>query len=423
VTRRPPRRIVTAIGALLLGLVAAAPGWGSVGFDGGRTANSPTETTITPAAARNLRVRWHTNLGRTGPPPVAAGGRVFALANVGTESELRAFAGSNGGCSTPGTCTPLWSVRQPTLSTLVVAGNRVQAGGENFVHDIAFPIGPHFEYFGGSYDPVTGTRTGAAATYDHLSAVADGCVYGWTGAWYRPANYFYETLVRSSSAGSCTSTTVYSSGPTPSSFAVARGQIYLLGGSTVVVAPDAPDRCVLGLGCPDLWHAHLSAPAAVDAFPTVARGRLFVPTLDGTINVFSTSGCGQPDCSPTYRLRAGTVHIGSLAVTDTRVFAASDDGRLYAFRPAGCGAALCDATWTSNLGTPLHSPSVAGDVVYVPSDDGRVFTVDARGCGAKTCPALGSAATGARIRWAPVVSAGRVYVLNDAGDLYALGGG
>jgi PQQ-like domain len=408
----------------LAALVLAAPGWGNVGNDSGRTANSPGETSITPDAARHLKVRWHTNLGRTAPPPVAAGGRVFALANVGTAGdELRAYAGSNGGCTAPGTCPPIWSVRQPRLDTLVLAGGQVQAGGADFVYNDPRVPFPHFLYYGGSYDSVNGARRAAADTYQHLPATTNNCVYGWVPNFVFSPTIIYTSLVRRGVAGACTNATIKTYQSVPAPFAVVANQVFELRGSTVHVMVDAENHCVAGLGCDELWDAHLSAPAAFDALPTVARGRLFVPTLDGTINVFSTSGCGQLDCSPAYRLRAGTVHVGSLAVTDTRVFAASDDGHLSAFRPAGCGAAVCEATWTANLGTPLHSPSVAGDVVYVPSDDGRVFAVDARGCGTRTCAALGSAATGARIRWAPVVSGGRVYVLNDAGDLSALGGG
>jgi outer membrane protein assembly factor BamB len=54
--------------------------------------------------------------------------------------------------------------------------------------------------------------------------------------------------------------------------------------------------------------------------------------------------------------------------------------------------------------------------------DGRVYAFDANGCGARTCSPPGSAATGSPVRWAPAISAGRVYVTNDNGDLYALGG-
>ncbi len=419
-------RLLTQIAVATI--VLAAPGWSNVGNDSGRAANSPSETTITPAAARNLRVRWHTNLGQTGPPPVAAGGRVFALANAGTDAdELRAYPGANGGCTAPGVCSPTWSVRAPVLSALAYAGGLVRAGGARYQYaNSSDPFFFGWLYYGGGYDPATGADAGGGVPSEHLPVVAGGCVYGYVdNAFYRgtPFPYFYTSLVRWGVDSSCTSATIQQAvAPMPT--AVASHRIYQLARDQVWVSDETPDQCRLSYPCGgNLWTAHLSARAAFDAMPTVARGRLFVPTLDGGIDVFPTSGCGQYECAPAYRLRAGTVHIGSLAVTDTRVFAASDDGHLYAFRPAGCGAAVCDATWTSDLGTPLHSPSVAGDVVYVPTDDGRVFAVDARGCGAKACPPLGSAATGARIRWAPVISGGRVYVLNDAGDLYALGGG
>jgi outer membrane protein assembly factor BamB len=420
------RRITLVVQVAVLALVLAAPGWGNVGFDGGRSANSPSETSITPDAARNLKVRWHTNLGRSGPPPVASGGRVFALANVADGSELRAYNGANGGCGS-GTCTPIWSNRQPVLTTLLYAGGRVRSGGATYVSWAQDPHAYGWRYYGGSYEPATGARTPGGAIDEQLPVAADGCMYGYAdNVVYMgtPYPYLSTSFVRRGIDGSCTDADVKEA-VGMSTFAVSGHRSYMVSGREVEVSDETPGQCRFG-GAPcdgNLWDAHLTAPAAVDDLPVVARGRLFVPTLDGTINVFPTSGCGQSQCAPAYRFRAGAVHIGSLAVTDTRVFAASDDGRLYAFRPAGCGAALCDATWTADLGTPLHSPSVAGDVVYVPSDDGRVFAVDARGCGAKVCTALGSVATGARIRWAPVISAGRVYVLNDAGDLDALGGG
>jgi hypothetical protein len=63
----------------------------------------------------------------------------------------------------------------------------------------------------------------------------------------------------------------------------------------------------------------------------------------------------------------------------------------------------------------------SGPRVFAAPDDGCVFAVDARGCGARTCAALGF---GRDRHSGPLGTRGQrrsVYVLDDAGDRFALG--
>ena len=64
---------------------------------------------------------------------------------------------------------------------------------------------------------------------------------------------------------------------------------------------------------------------------------------------------------------------------------------------------------------------VVTDTTMFVASDGRVYAFDARGCGAATCTPLWHGDTGAEVRWSPTVSGGRVFVVNDAGDLVAFG--
>lgn len=418
------RRIGTLALVAVSVFVLAAPGWGNVGFDGGRTGNSPTETKITPDAARNLKVRWHVNLGGS-TPPVAAGGRVFALVHgSGGGDQVRAYSGADGGCTAPGVCTPLWTVTQPVLANLVYAGGLVRSEGARYPGCGGPPCPGSIDYYGGGFDPATGAFVpGSRGLGDYALPVVDGsCAYGYNafGVFRAPGPFFLgysNRLRRIALDSSCTDEYGPESlNPVSDSLTAAHGVLYHTSSQNVAAYRESAITNFL-------WIGNLSAATGWDDLTTVARGRVFVPTINGDVDVFSAGGCGADSCSPSWIAKAGNVHVGSVAVTDTRLFVASDDGHLYAFRPAGCGAAVCAPTWTANVGTGLHSPSVAGGVVYAGGQNGRVYAFDANGCGAKACSPLGSAATGSPVRWAPVISAGRVYVTNDAGDLFALGGG
>ena len=75
--------------------------------------------------------------------------------------------------------------------------------------------------------------------------------------------------------------------------------------------------------------------------------------------------------------------------------------------------------WSSNVGSPLHSPSVAGSVLFAGSEDGHLYAFDATGCGRVTCTSKWAGVTRATVRTAPVISDGRVFVTDDTGTLHA----
>lgn len=151
---------------------------------------------------------------------------------------------------------------------------------------------------------------------------------------------------------------------------------------------------------------------AVQAPPVVTQGKVFVPLLDGRLEIFDIAnegfnsyaivGSGVPTSRPLvtrevvawptslghlnftglsenlqksliYRLKAGG-RIGSTPIyRDNLVFTGSEDGFVYAIKQ-DVGA----LQWQSSVGTPVsQAPFIFGNRVYVVSDDQRMFCLDA----------------------------------------------
>jgi hypothetical protein len=415
-------------GALVAALVLATAGcdWSMLGFGAGRSSFSAFETRITPANAPQLHELWHTDVGTAAKPPVAADGKVFTLGGVSGHGELRAYDAATGGCSTPSTCSPLWTQSLDSwFEGPVVAGHSVYAGGWNIV---GLGVGGGTFYnvvsVGGGHDLDTGAPVpGGVATAEVVTG--DGGVAGWVPrVFYQgsPYPYFAYQLTTGD-------TTLYDGfggagtpGPTPGTTSIVDGRAYVSTGGGVMVLP-ATGGC--SLTCPVLWSTQAAATVSWDSLPTVDKGFVYVSEVNGTVEAFPTTGCGRiPDghCTATWRAHAGTAHLSGVAVDDSTLFVGSDDGHLYAFPAAGCGAAVCEPSWSVDLSHAVHNPSVAGGSVFAPTDDGRVAVIDAHGCGAASCtPAWVSTASGSPVRWAPVVADGRVLTLDDTGRLRVFG--
>jgi outer membrane protein assembly factor BamB len=119
----------------------------------------------------------------------------------------------------------------------------------------------------------------------------------------------------------------------------------------------------------------------------------------------------------------GAAPRGEPALADGRLYAATADGRLVAFDTAACaaGPSPCAATWTATAGTgPLAGqPAVAGGVVVVGTAEGAVRAYDAAGCGSATCDPLWTGTVAGPVSVPPIVSGGRVYVLDSTFRLTA----
>jgi outer membrane protein assembly factor BamB/mono/diheme cytochrome c family protein len=151
---------------------------------------------------------------------------------------------------------------------------------------------------------------------------------------------------------------------------------------------------------------------AVEAPPVVTQGKVFVPLVDGRLEVFEIAnegfgsytivGAGVPTSRPLvtshvvawstnighlnftgldedldrsllYRLKAGGRIDSTPAYRDKLIFTACDDGFVYAIKED-----LGKIQWQSSVGTPVsQAPFVFGSRVYVVSDDQRMFCLDA----------------------------------------------
>lgn len=103
------------------------------------------------------------------------------------------------------------------------------------------------------------------------------------------------------------------------------------------------------------------------------------------------------------------------ALVGDMVIIGSDDQTAYALDPA-----TGRVRWTYSASGPIEAPIVVdGDTVFVASRGGTVAALDASTCAA-ICQAVWESNTGERVRTAPAVGAGHVFVVDDDGDLIAL---
>ncbi|MEP6625640.1 MAG: PQQ-binding-like beta-propeller repeat protein, partial [Acidimicrobiia bacterium] len=458
---------------LLLGLVlvAGACDWSSVGFDASRSSYSAFDTKLTPANVVGLTQRWKANAGNQSSAPVVADGRLFVtnqyVENVHPGS-LLAYDATGATCTgaAPATCTPVWSKGfpvqdgfssdpqwSPPISSPLVTPDFVSAGG--FFHGNVYVGGGYIhagDYAGGSFDLATGAAvTGQLRTGAAPATAAQGAVYGYRTELYTYGSVLYRSyyditrLFATVPSGQGKSFVI--DGPDPNQLgsprefvgsapAVADHRLVVLSaGQLQTYDADGMQNCAdpksSGLqdrntlpttvwSCRPLWTATLGQPGAFDGMPAVAKGRVYVPELNGGVEVFDAAGCGQPTCNRLWTAHAGSVHVAPVAVTDTTLFVTSDDGHLYAFPSAGCGAATCEPIWTASIPGP-HAPSVAGSVLFVGTNSGTLAAFDTHGCGQATCTPLWTTNVGAPISTAPAISDGRVFVTDTTGTIHAYG--
>jgi hypothetical protein len=435
------------VAAAVVAVVSTACTWGMIGHDGGRSAWSPAENGITTVNVASLHEVWNAIPGPLRPSaPVAADGHVFVTTQPsstsgGTPGALIAYdaAGTTCATGTPLRCSPQWSTpfEDPQTGTRPSPGSPIVAAGKVWAAASGFDLGllaqlrvPNYTV-GGGFDLATGAQV-SPYRFMGYPAESDGTIFGVAIDSYtsqaNPRFASYPSLDAMKEDGSPGTTVVINTGGT---MAVGGGRVYLAQAQKVEVydaapatSPCHPSSYGVPQGeyayysCTPLWTATMTHPGAWDGLPVVANGLLYVPEVDGGVEVFDAAGCGAATCTPVWTARAGTVHVGELAVTDTTLYAPSDDGHLYAFPSTGCGASTCTPAWSVNAGSGTHAPTVAGSVVLAGTQDGRLVAVDARGCGTSTCPVLRSVAVGSPLRQPIAVSAGRVFALTDDGVLH-----
>ncbi|MEO6467984.1 MAG: PQQ-binding-like beta-propeller repeat protein [Acidimicrobiia bacterium] len=444
---RRQTRFVGLLGFIVL--TAAACDWTMVGFGPGRTGFSGSEKTITPSNVGSLVEQWTATAGNQVSGPVVGDGRVFVTTQAdrtGVPAALMAFDAAGSGCpgSQPRICPAAWRKTFPTpanalnpmnIASPVFAAGKVWSGGASLHALISvedFGSGNWNYHVGGAFEPATGaTAPGpVVATEAAPAAVVDGIAYGYYSyATFcicdRPATQSHTSLIgtRLDGTGSVFGLPLFSQGA--SAPTLAGGRVYLMSGNALDVwdAGSPPDCTITQISarCFPLWSGQLAGEAGWDDMPAVANGLVYVPELSGDVEVFQAAGCGAKTCTPSWTADAGSAHVVPVAVTDAALFVSSDDGHLYAFKANGCGAATCSPVWSASLPSGAHVPSVAGSVVFVGANDGTLAAFNAAGCGKTTCNPLWSTNVGATIRNAPVISAGRVFVTDDAGAIHAFG--
>jgi outer membrane protein assembly factor BamB len=127
--------------------------------------------------------------------------------------------------------------------------------------------------------------------------------------------------------------------------------------------------------------------------------------------------------APRWTADLGAYPRGEPALAEGRLYVATAGGRVLAFDTDACaaGPSPCAATWTATAGAgPLAGqPAVAGGVVVVGTAEGAVRAYAAAGCGTATCDPLWTGTVAGPVSVPPIVSNGRVLVLDDTERLTA----
>ena len=426
-------RFGLVLGSILL--FTSACTWSTVGYDASRSGFSPHDRKITPANVGSLTERWTAEVGEWASAPVVGSGRVFVTGLVGSAGGIHAYdATGTASCSgtDPNRCEPVWSVAlshscgNPGISKPIFAEGLVWAGGASAT--LPARNACWFYEVGSGFHPETGEPADARVVTSRAAPAAssDGVIFG-----YRlipvvglvPRIDAWTVLSAKVVNGDSVDFSLPITGSAP---AVADGKLYVIhDGSLNTYDARGEDFCgfqpFIGRTCIPIWSGTLSQAPGWDDMPAVANGLVYVPELNGNVDVFDADGCGGPTCSPLWSAHAGSMHLAPVAVTASTLFASSDDGHLYAFNANGCGAATCEPIWTGTGSGFLRAPSVAGSVLFAASTDGDLYAFNANGCGQATCEPLWSTDVGAGINSAPVISDGRVFVTDTVGTLHAYG--
>jgi len=178
------------------------------------------------------------------------------------------------------------------------------------------------------------------------------------------------------------------------------------------------------------WWGSTTQPA--DSQPTVADGRIYVVSSDGTLSAFSTT-CGSDECPPLWSSTQGVGSMtawGSAIVFDGRVYQPSSDGRLVGY-PTSCSADPCEPDWVGRAPGNLTSadPAAANGTLFVAANEcchgsrsyGHLFAF-AESCGTypRACrPVWRATLSGGFQGGQPIVAGDRVYVGSKDGTVYA----
>lgn len=367
--------------------------WLQPGFDAGRSAWNPGESTLTAATVADAVELWShdTGPGAVQNPPLSVNGRVVAVARPSANGQPHLAVGLDAATGTPQWTTPL----TPASGGQVV-GSPVYDAGTVMIPAAQPVTNPPT----GSYrvNLATGALTAGGQSYDLTYNVADGGVASmWKaqtlGFSLMGIDWTYNPVTRIDFGTAA-----------PRDFAFVGDRIMWSAGQYAAgfsaACPPVPE---LPPGnCLADWWFHLDGN-------TVSVARL---GADGAVWADDTGTVTALDAATgvlRWRAELGPALTKTVAVTDESVFVSTGDNRLVALAPAD-GA----VQWEAQLAAAGGPPVVAGDVVYLGIGT-DVVAYSLAGEPLATL-AVGSAVTGG-----PIVDDGRVVVGTVDGRVVAFG--
>jgi serine/threonine protein kinase len=309
--------------------------------------------------------------GAGGTPPAVANGVVYVSSVGGVNGDNdRLYAFSATGCGHP-SCSPLWTASMG-YSPLTPSAPAVANGVVYVDSDKLYA----FNATGCGHSSCSPLWTASISTWSS-PAVANGVVYVDSDKLY---------AFRATGCGHPSCSPLWTTPPisTWSSPAVANGIAYT--DSDKLYAFRAT-----GCGhpsCSPLWTSIGLGGSSGDlgSSPAVAKGVVYVSTVDSRLYAFNATECGHPSCSPLWTSSTRSNDLGSwpMVVANGVIYGnvslgGSPSPYLYAFSATRCGHPSCSPLWIIHLpvgigtGGPIESPVIANGVVYFSESD-QVFT-------------------------------------------------
>jgi outer membrane protein assembly factor BamB len=318
-------------------------GWPQQGFDPGRSAASPSETTLSVATVSSLVPSWHNSTPSTiNSGPVVANATVFYGDYVGNYYAANATTGAL-----------VWQ------KMLTYGGD----GGSTGVTENGSAVACGMLYV---TERCTETSCGTVFALDASTGTQ---LWAWSSSTDSPGdpvvsgNIIYLSLGSGTQALNAATGAAVWNVAVGGSPAVAGSFVYVTNGSSLF-ALNASNGNLAWTG---------SLPAGTPSRPTVASSYVYVTSSSGVLSTFAASGCGSSTCAAlkSYPLLeppgdAASFSVTPPAVADGMVFVGSGS-TVSAYSATPCDAGACTAAWSTASGCPSvgMQPSVANGVVYL----------------------------------------------------------
>lgn len=419
-SRRP-----VALAAAVAMVFVLAGCWPVPGGNGDRTAHNPFEEALTTATVPDLTPAWTADLGSGNSGPVVLDGGALFVRVDRSVSGLDARTGAT-----------RWTWSAPDEAPFAV--------GEPLPVDGRVLVGYGFGNLGGHWtgialDPRTGDPVGGPVASGLLSTargtiVASDAYSHGSGTPVLVGYQLTDVSGATTVNGGALSLETGGSGSRPR-LTIGEHGVYHAGNGLVPGDVDGwgQGRAVrrfphqVGTGCGPSGATIFACPGWVTPMDTTTE--VVIGPGETTLYVGRTGGSVAALDASTGALQwtaaVGADVTATPALADGILYVPTADGDLVAVDAAGCGSATCTPLWSAPVdGTALaQQPAVAGSggdaVVFAGTQGGTLAALPAAGCGAVTCTPLWQASVGATVTGAPAVSAGRVVVGTQGGQIAA----